>query len=40
MMEKELENIGELEHDDEGLFQQLEEISQPPDNVVNALLNN
>ena len=37
---RKLEHIGELEYDDEGLFQQLKEINQPPDNVVNALQNN
>ena len=40
MTEQELEDIGELEYDDEGLFQQLEEINQPPDYVVNVLQNN
>ena len=40
MTEKELEHIGELEYDDEGLFQQLAEINQPPDYIVNALQNN
>ncbi len=39
MMEEELEHVGELEYDD-GLFQQLEEINQPPDYIVNALQNN
>ena len=38
--EEELEHIGELEYDDEGLFQQLKEINQPPDYIVNALQNN
>ena len=28
MMDQELEDIGEIEYDDEGLFQQLEEINQ------------
>ena len=40
MMEEELEQIGELKYDDEGLFQQLEEINQPPDYIVKALQNN
>jgi len=40
MTDKELEDLGELEYDDEGLFQQLEEINQPPDYIVNALQNN
>ena len=40
MMEEELEQSGELEYDDEGLFQQLEEINEPPDYIVNALQNN
>ena len=40
MTDKELEDVRELEYDDEGLFQQLEEINQPPDYVVNALQNN
>ena len=40
MRDQELEDIGELEYDDEGLFQQLEEINQPPDYVLNALQNN
>ncbi len=40
MTEEELEHIGELEYDDEGLFQQLEEINQPPDYIVKALQNN
>ena len=40
MTEEELENIGELEYDDEGLFQQLEEINQPPDYIVKALQSN
>ena len=31
MMEEELEKMGKLEYDDEGLFQQLEEVNQPPD---------
>ena len=39
LMDKEWEDIGEWEYD-EGLFQQLEEINQPPDYVVNALQNN
>ena len=37
MTEEELE---QLEYDDEGLFQQLGEINQPPDYIVNALQNN
>ena len=37
MTEEELDQIGELEYDDEGLFQQLEEINKPPDYIVNAL---
>ena len=40
MMDEELEDIGELEYDDERLFQQLEEINEPPDYVLNALQNN
>ena len=40
MTEEELEHIGELEYDDEGLFQQLEEMNRPPDYIVNALQNN
>ena len=40
MTEEELEHIGELEYDDEGLFQQLEEINQPHDYIVKALQNN
>ena len=40
MTEEELEHIGELEYDDEGLFQQLEEMNRPPDYIVKALLNN
>ena len=40
MTEEELEHFGELEYDDEGLFQQLGEINQPPDYIVNALQNN
>ena len=40
MTEQELEDIRELECDDEGLFQQLEEINQPAHYVVNALRNN
>ena len=40
MTEEELENIGEFEYDDEGLFQQLEEINEPPNYVVNTLQNN
>ena len=41
MTEQELEDIGELEYDDEGLlFKQLEEMYQSPDYVVNALQNN
>ena len=39
-MDEELEDTAELEHDDEGLFQQLEEINQPPDYIVKALQNN
>ena len=38
MTEEELGHIGAF--DDEGLFQQLEEINQPPDYIVNALQNN
>ena len=37
--EEEWGHIGELAYDD-GLFQQLEEINQPPDYIVNALQNN
>ena len=37
MTEEELE---QLEFDDEGLFQQLGEINQPPDYIVKALQNN
>ena len=40
MMDKELEDIGELEYDDDRLFKQLEEINEPPDYVLNALQNN
>ena len=40
MTEEELEHRGELEYDDEGLFQQLEEINQPHDYIVKALQNN
>ena len=40
MTEEELEHIVELEYDDEGLFQQLDEINHPPDYIVNALQNN
>ena len=36
MTEEELE---QLEYDDEGLFQQLGEINQPPDYIVKALQN-
>ena len=40
MTEEELEQIAEFKYDDEELFQQLEEINQPPDYVVNVLQNN
>jgi len=33
MTEQELGDIGELEYDDEGLCQQVEETNQPPDYI-------
>ena len=40
MTVQELEDMGELEYDYEGLFQQLGKVNQPPDYVVKAIQNN